>query len=462
MTPTPEAYRLLHEGAIAFTAMEKAGVRIDVPRLERTIAGAKRKIAAMEEALRADPIYTQWRRRYGANTNIGSRPQLEEVLFNVMQVPYPGVEVRGKAGRLKVDKTALEKLDMPFARRYIKIEELKKVLSTHLNGIHRSLVNGRCHAFFNLNTVITYRPSGDQPNLLNIPIRNPRVSKIIRPCFIASEGHQLLELDAWSAEVCCAADYHRDPRMLQYLWDGFDFHKQLASRLFCTPLDNVAKPMRQTSKSYFVFAQFYGNWYIDCAKSLWEQVAHQKLTTADGTPVYDVLRAAGITRLGKLNPKQTPAAGTFEKHVKAQEDYLWNEEFPVYRDWKVSWYKQYLKRGWFPFYTGFVCRGLYKRNEVINYPVQGSSFHGLLWVLIRLQRWLAVNKMRSRIILQVYDSLLIDAHPAERDAIIAEVRRLFSEVLPTVWRWIVSPRRFDAALCPVEGSGHEKSDYAVS
>jgi DNA polymerase I len=461
MTPTKEAYDLLQQGSIAFAAMERAGVRIDVQLLDKTIGRIRKRIAGEQDRLRADPVYDHWRKQYGQAINLGSRLQLGEVLFNTMGVPYPGEEVRGKSGRLKVDKTALEKLDMPFAKRFIKVEELKKLLSTHLMGIKRELQGDRLRAFFNLNTTVTYRPSGDQPNLLNVPIREPRLAKLIRPLFIARDGHQLLELDLWSAEVCVAACYHRDPRMLQYLWDGFDFHKQLASRCYKTPVEEVSKPMRQTAKSYFVFAEFYGDYYVKCAKSLWEQIAHQGLATAPGVPLYDHLRAAGIRGLGAVTGRDRPPAHSFTRHIMEVEEYLWNQEFPVYRDWRVAWYKQYLKRGWFPTHTGFVCRGLYSRNEVINYPVQGSAFHCLLWVLIQLQRWMRRERMRSQILLQVYDSMLIDAHPSEVDAIIIKATELYA-TLHERWPWIVAPLRTEAELCPVGGNWYDKKAYAVA
>ena len=137
MTPvTREAYKLLHDGSLSLARMEANGLRVDVPYLDRAIEGVGGKIRKMEDRLRADPVWTEWRKVHGVRSKLGSREQLGKVLFDHMRIPSPGFTAKsaeeGAKQRYRTDEDAFEGVDLPFVRLFIRTEQLKKALSTYL------------------------------------------------------------------------------------------------------------------------------------------------------------------------------------------------------------------------------------------------------------------------------------------------------------------------------------------
>jgi hypothetical protein len=147
----------------------------------------------------------------------------------------------------------------------------------------------------------------------------------------------------------------------------------------------------------------------------------------------------GIVELGDCDPRAKSAEGTFEDHIRQVEDRFWNERFHVYRDWRTMRVKQYKSRGWFDLPTGFVCSGVYSKNQVLNYPIQGAAFHCLLWVLIQAVKEMRRRKMRSRIVGQIHDSAVADVHRAELDDYVELITRLATVEIQKAWKWITVP-----------------------
>jgi hypothetical protein len=173
---------------------------------------------------------------------------------------------------------------------------------------------------------------------------------------------------------------------------------------------------------------------------VWHSIQKDKLATVDGVPMLDHFRKHRITRLGACDPKKEPQRGTLEKHVKKIEDHLWNNRFPVYKQWRFDFYDQYQKRGWFRMKTGFVCQGIIDRNGVVNYPIQGSSFHCLLQSLIWIQKELKQRRLQSIIIGQIHDSIMLDVVPSELDEVLRISKSMMVDRLTEEWDWITIPR----------------------
>ena len=96
--------------------------------------------------------------------------------------------------------------------------------------------------------------------------------------------------------------------------------------------------------------------------------------------------------------------------------------------------------------TGFRVDGVHKRNDVINYPVQGAAFHVLLWSLIRLVKWLKKHKMRSVVVGQIHDSIVADVHHDELDEYLAAAKRIMTEDVRKAWPWIIIPLETEAEV----------------
>lgn len=452
------AYNLLHEGSIAFSQMEANGIRVDVGRLDRTIAKCNEKVKAMADVLREDDVYKTWRKVYGANSDIDSPAQLRHILYKEM-----GYEATSQTetGLASTDEEALSKIGIPFTSTYITRKKYQKLGSTFLTGVRNEVEDELLHAVFNLHLVETYRSSSDTPNFQNLPIRDPRLGKPIRSCFIPRPGHVLVEIDYSAIEVRVAACYHKDPTMLKYIQDGYDMHKDMAAQCFKLAKDQVTKAARQEAKGRFVFAEFYGDWFKSVAKSLWSSIEESHLATAAGVPLYEHLAALGITERGACDPKAKHVQkGTYEDHIQQVEDDFWNRRFKKYGQWRRDWYDQYQETGGFAMHTGFYVKGMFSRNEVINAPVQGSAFHCLLWSLIRINKWFNKAKLRAMVVGQIHDSILLDVHKDEVDDVVAGARGIMVDDLRAAWPWIITPLEVEAEAS--ETNWHEKKPFSIA
>ena len=100
---------------------------------------------------------------------------------------------------------------------------------------------------------------------------------------------------------------------------------------------------------------------------------------------------------------------------------------------------RYRKKGFLRLHTGFICSGIMRKNEIVNYPIQGSAFHCLLFTLIELDKIAQKEKWKSKIIGQIHDSILMDANPAELGRINESLQYIVKETLPKAWKWIIVP-----------------------
>lgn len=423
---SPDSFRLMMEGSAALTDVEQRGFRIDVAYLDRMIKESGDRIREMENSIRESEFYEVWRRRFGSAAKLSSRQQLAAVLFEEL-----GLESRDrtKTGRPKTDIKSLDELDHPLVRKLMNLEKLKKARGTYLLGIRRETSqDGFLHMVFNLHLVDTFRSSCSDPNLQNQPKRDKRQARLVRRAFIPRNGHVLVESDYGALEFRGAACFWKDPEMIAYASDPKkDIHRDMAMRCYDLDVDNVSKPVRGTAKTYMVFPELYGSWFKNCARNLWERISIEDLKTAEGVGLYEHLRSRGI---GNLD--------AFTNHIEGVERWM-NQLFSHWSNEKDRWWKQYTDRGWFQLMTGFVCSGIYSYNNLMNAPIQGPSFHMLLWSLIRINNELKRRKMRSMIIGQIHDSIIGDVYEPELDDYLHLVNRVMTKDVRRHWDWIVTP-----------------------
>lgn len=474
---TPEAYKLLHDGVCTLSKVECNGIHIDMDYLHRAKARIKKKLASIREELMSDTEFMPtWRRRYGNEFNLDSATQLGEVLSS--KGIHLDLTESAKAGNTKgttfrTDAASLTQLDHPFVALYLELRKFNKLLSTFLEGIERETVDGVLRVFFHLHKTKTFRSSSSDINFQNLPIRDPIMGEVIRRCFIPrGPDRHIVEIDYSGIEVCIAACYHKDPNMISYIHDETkDMHRDMAAQCYCTKPEQVSKGMRYCGKNMFVFPEFYGSYFMECGLNLWQAIHKSNLTTVDGTPVLDCLRKKGITELGdyesdwnrteKGTGKISTKAGTFLEHIRQVEDDFWNRRFQVYGQWRKSWFKKYQRNGYIKTHTGFVLHGPMRRNEVINYPVQGAAFHCLLWSLIRIQKELEKRGMRSLIIGQIHDSIVADVPSHELDQYLAIAKYVMTVLLPKKWKWIIVNLSVEAEVAPAGQSWFKKKAVAV-
>jgi len=454
------AYKLLHNGSVALAQVEANGMRVDTDYLETAIKKTNRRINRIAVELQQDKIYKTWRKHFGSKTNMGSREQLGVILFDEMGHKCL---TRNKNDKPKSDEEALSSTGLPFVKKYLKMEQLKKAQSTYLKGILRHVTDGFVHPNFPLHLVQSYRGSSDAPNFQNIPIRDPAISKLIRRAFIPRPDHQIVEVDYGGVEICCATCYHKDPRMIRYINNPkLDLHRDMAGQCYVLEKNEITKDARYCGKNQFVFPQFYGDWYLNCAQGLWKIIDTMNLTNPEtGHDLYSHLETQGIYELGDCDPNEKPKKGTFEKHIQEVEYDFWNNRFKVYGQWKKDWWQAYQDSGYFDTLTGFRVAGVLDRKQAINYPVQGSAFHWLLWSLIKIQRLLRKYKMRSLIVGQIHDSIVSDVHKDETEDYLEIAKQVMTIDVKKHWPWINVPLTIEAEVAPVGGTWYDKKKVKI-
>lgn len=440
-----QAYRLLHEGSEALADVEEYGLRINTRYCEKKQKQLKKEIKERIEELDKFKEIKIWKKTYGKKFNLDSDQQLAKILFEKMKYKS---EVETAKGNASVSAEALEKLNIPVVKNLIKIRQLKKVKDTYLQNYLRESVDNVLHPFFHLHIAKSFRSSSSKINFQNQPVRIPEIREYVRKAVIPRKGFLIAEVDYSGVEVRIAACYHKDPNMIKDITtQGRDMHRDMAAKCFRLNKKQVTKDARYCGKNMFVFPQFYGDYYGNNANSMWEAIHTLKLQTVKGTPLKKHLKKKGITNLKK-----------FTDHIASVEDYFWNERYGVYGQWKEDHWEKYCKNGYVEIKTGFTCKGLMKRNEAINYPIQGAAFHCLLWSLIQLNKWLKKNKMKTKIIGQIHDSIVMEIHSEELNIVLEETNKIMTKDIVRHWPWIIVPLEIEVELCPINKSWYWKNE----
>lgn len=455
---TYDAYRLLHDGILALARAEQQGIRVDTDYVDRKQHHLLRKIERIRTKFKESPFYQEWQASVKGEINIDSHVQLSNYLYKIKKIPPQKLTAKGSGS---TDKEALAQLDIPELTTLLETKKYKKLYDV-LNDFKTEQVNGIIHPFFSLNNVVSFRSSSDSPNFQNIPKRDEESMLICRKALFPRPGHQLLEIDYSGLEVRIAACYHKDPTMLRYINDpNSDMHTDMTLQIFKLDAFDKTKhsSLRSAVKNGFVFPQFYGDYYVNCAKSMacnWGGLPQGGWKTHQGIEID-----TAFTLGAHLISKGINSLDKFTRHVERIERDFWNVRFPDYADWKDRWWKTYQKHGHIDLFTGFRCYGPMGRNDCINYPVQGAAFHCLLWSFIRLDQIMREENWKTKLIGQIHDAIVLDVHPDELDYVAQVVHRVTCDDLPKAWSWIVVPLEVDMEVCSVDGSWADKENYTL-
>jgi len=260
--------------------------------------------------------------------------------------------------------------------------------------------------------------------------------------------------------------YHKDPTFLAYLKDKTtDMHRDLALQLWQLPdgflsdpsydrdQAKKAKKIRFYAKNNWTFAEFYGDWYDSCAKTLWENcISREKLVLPDGRTLEEHCRSVGIYTLED-----------FIEHCKGVEDDMWNSRFPVYTRWKNNVYKFYLKNGYIETFYGFRFIGPMDKKQCCNYPIQGTSFHNLLNVLDDVEKFIWKNKLKTKIVGQIHDSIILNIPQEEIQVTTLGVHRIIGDLHKKI-PWLIVPMEAEISITKMKKNGGNMSsmrEYSV-
>jgi DNA polymerase I-like protein with 3'-5' exonuclease and polymerase domains len=449
---TEDAYRLLHSGALALQKAENCGFRIDTDYCIRKIHQLERKMVSLEEEFKETTFFKHWEHSTSGKVNINSPTQLSNYLYNIKKLKPAKLTETGKGS---TDEEALDALNIPELKALAQKGKLKKCKDV-LQGFMTEQVDGVLHPSYNLHLVVSYRSSSSGPNMQNISKRDPEAMKIIRTAIIPREGNQLMEVDFKGIEVAINCAYNKDSNLIKYVSDPTtDMHRDMAKQIF--KLDEFDKSihgiLRQAAKNGFVFPQFYGDYYKNCANNLacnWGQLPQGKWKVGQG------IQFGGTFLSDHLISKGIKSFDNFVDHLKEIEDDFWNNRFPEYAEWKDMWWKVYRKNGYFTMLTGFQCSGVMNKKEVCNYPGQGSAFHCLLKTFIDTDAMITKEKLNSRLIGQIHDSEIICANPDEILYLQEKINKIATEDLPNAWKWINVPLVIEFEKYKINGTWAEK------
>lgn len=269
---------------------------------------------------------------------------------------------------------------------------------------------------------------------------------------------------ATSAGVILKNCYHKDRNFYNYLVDpSTDMHRDNASDLLMLPegmlIDplytdaqkKLAKMIRFFAKNNWTFAQFYGDWFASCGSLFWENVVQSGLKLPNDVTVKNWLESKGIFELGEVD-KNGPTPGSFLEHCKEVERKMWYERFPEYTAWKQDIVDFYQKYGYIETFFGFRFVGYMDRKQCTNYPIQGTSFHLLVYTLIEVERFIIRNKLKTKLIGQIHDSILADVPKEELQFYLKGVHDIVTN-LKNKFKWLIVPMEIEAEISRTREEG---------
>ena len=369
--------------------MERTGAKVDSVRL----VSMRDQFAA--EARQAQEMAWEYA---GTEINLQSPKQLQKVLFEDMGLKPTK---RTKSGSYTTNAAALQDLyvksvDNERANgflgallRHREINKLKQIVQTLIDATNTS--DERIHTTFEQTVAATGRLSSVDPNLQNIPNRNA-AGREIRGVFVPGEGYEaLMSCDYSQVELRIMADLSDDEALIEACRSGADFHKYVASMVYKLPVDQITGDQRSHVK-----AMSYGLAY--------------------GLSTY------GLAQQLKIAPREAEALknryfDTFGKVHDYLESLVANAREKGYTETIFG------RRRYFPALhsTNRVAREAAER-AALNAPIQGSAADIMKIAMIRAEQTLAEAHVKSRIILQIHDELVVEIAPGEGDQVTELVR----------------------------------------
>ncbi len=396
----------------ALAAMEQAGVLIDVDFLGEMSAELGEILGGL-----IDRIYEL----VGYQFNLNSTQQLSKALFEDLRLPTDGVR-KTSSGR---HSTAADVLDSLRERdttgvieAILEYREAEKLRSTYVDALP-ALVNprtGRIHTSFNQTGAVTGRISSSDPNLQNIPIRTD-LGRRVRYAFIAAPGHVLIAADYSQVELRVLAHVSGDEALRRAFHEDQDIHATTAAAIFDVPLDQVTGLQRGFAKSVN-FGLLYGMGAFRLARE-------SGLTLAEAESFIETYFARFPRVREYLDGTRRMAAekGYVETLLKRRR------YFPALHAESAGRQAEVARRA--------------AEREAINMPIQGTAADIIKIAMVRLHHALRERGLKSRMILQVHDELVLEAPHEETD----QATELVVEVMENAYPLDV-PLRVDVSAGP--------------
>ncbi len=374
--------------------MEHEGIRVDASTLEEISSELLTGLQGL--SLRIFELA-------GAEFNIASPKQLGEILFDKLKlVDKPK---KTKTGQYATGEEILIRLadEHEIVARVLEYRETEKLKNTYVDALPGLIhpKTGHIHTSYNQAVAATGRLSSANPNLQNIPIRTQRGRAIRRAFVPRNEDYVLLSADYSQIELRIMAAFSQDETMMQAFRAGADIHATTAAKLYKVELEAVESLMRSKAK------------------------------TANFGIIYGI-SAHGLSQ--RLNIARKEAGEIINSYF---------EEFPAIKAYMDQVVQDAREKEYVETILGRrrYLRNINSRNNVergnaernaINAPIQGSAADMIKLAMIHIDRFIQEKNLKSRMILQVHDELVFDAHRDELDILRPAVEELMKNALPLI------------------------------
>ncbi len=364
--------------------MEREGIRVEAAALKQYGEQLIGRIGELETEIYA---------MAGETFNINSPKQLGVILFEKLKLPYGKKTKTGYSTAADV----LEKLadEAPVVSRILEYRQLTKLKSTYADGLANYIAeDGRIHSTFKQTITATGRISSTEPNLQNIPIRM-ELGRLIRKVFIPKDGYVFVDADYSQIELRVLAAISGDETLIHAYREAQDIHRITASQVFHIPFDEVTDLQRRNAKAVN-FGIVYG------------------------------ISSFGLSQDLSITRKE--AAQYIEKYF---------ETYPGIKKFLDDTVENAKKEGYVTTLFGrrrpmpelkagnFMQRSFGER-VAMNAPIQGTAADIIKAAMIRVASRLKEENLKSKIVLQVHDELLIEALVEEKE----QVRQILLEEMP--------------------------------
>jgi len=359
--------------------MEAEGIKLDTEALAGFSVELQNELIKVQ-----DEIY----QLAGTSFNIASPQQLGKVLFDHLKISDKVKKT--KTGQYATGEEILEKLvhAHPVVEKILVFRELQKLKNTYVDPLP-TMINpktGKIHTSYNQVVAATGRLSSDKPNLQNIPIRTEK-GREVRKAFIArNDEFTILSADYSQIELRIIAELSEDPGMMEAFKQGLDIHAATASKVFNVPLEAVDKEMRRKAKAVN-FGISYGQTAFGLSQTL-------NIPRKEASDIIDNYFA------------QYPnIRGLMDKYISFAREHGYVET--------IMGRRRYLRD---INDSNANVRSGAERNA-INAPIQGSAADMIKIAMINIHHEIKKQKLKSRLLLQVHDELVFDAHKEELDVL---------------------------------------------
>ena len=363
--------------------MERAGLAVDTRVLAAQSAELGAEISGMAERIHAAA---------GEPFNIDSPMQLSHVLFDVLGLPTFGLK-RTKRGYYSTNAKVLADLaaEHEIVADVLEYRERSKIKSTYLDALP-ALVRGdrRVHTTLNQTVTATGRLSSSDPNLQNIPTRS-ELGHRVRQAFTVPEGSVFLACDYSQIELRLLAHLSGDEHLIAAFCEGRDFHAATAARVFGVPLDEVTPQLRSRAKAVN-FGIVYGQQAFGLASSL-------KIPRAEAQEMIDRYFAAYPGVRAFLDDAVRVA------HERGYAETMYGRKRHI---------REFQQRN-----RQLVAFG---ERTAMNHPMQGTAADIIKIAMVRVERRLHEEGLRSKLVLQIHDELDLEVPEAELERVGALVR----------------------------------------